>query len=103
MTGEMESTGRKTCPSATLSVTPNPGFCGERPATINLRHGMTFKNHNQSKLTSKFDFYLTENSLYLLYNDHSIYYVLGNKRYLVPELLYTHRQRVNEMKKFFKC
>jgi hypothetical protein len=98
MTWEMESTGRKTCTSATLSITaltrvvtgPNPGFRGERPLTINLSHGMTFKDHNQSKLISKFGFYLTENSLCLLYNDQSIHYVLGNKRYLVPELSYTH-------------
>jgi len=94
----MESTGRKTSPSATLSITaltgvvtgPNPGLRGERPATISLSHGMTFKDHNQSKLISKFGFYLTDNSLSLLYNDQYIHYVLGNKRYLVPELLYTH-------------
>jgi len=83
MTGEMESTGRKTCPSVTLSITaltgvvtgPNPGFHGERPATINLSHGTTFKDHNQSKLILKFRFYLTENSLCLLFNDQSIHYV----------------------------
>jgi hypothetical protein len=41
LTGENRSTGRKTCPSATLSTTNptwtdlglNPGLRGERPAT----------------------------------------------------------------------
>jgi hypothetical protein len=58
MTGKMEHTGRKTRPSATLSITaltgvgtgPNPGLHGERPVTSNLNHGATFKDHNQSKL-----------------------------------------------------
>jgi len=55
----MKGTGRKTRPSATLSITsltgvgtgPNPGLRGDRPVTSNLNHGATFKDHNQSKLT----------------------------------------------------
>jgi hypothetical protein len=48
LTGENRRTRRKTCPSVTLSTTnptwidpgTNPGFCGDRPATNDLNHGM---------------------------------------------------------------
>jgi hypothetical protein len=49
MTGKNRRTGRKTCPSATLSTTnstcidpgSNTGPRGERPATNDLSHGTT--------------------------------------------------------------
>lgn len=58
MTGEMESTGGNTCPTATLPIValtgtgtgPNPGLRGERPTTNILSYGTTFKDHNQPKL-----------------------------------------------------
>jgi hypothetical protein len=53
LTGENQSTLRKTCPSATLSITnptwtdpgSNPGLRSERPGTNRLSHG-TAKNNN---------------------------------------------------------
>jgi hypothetical protein len=52
LTGENQSTRRKTCPSATLSTTnptwtdpgSNPGLRGERPATNRLSHGTANQN-----------------------------------------------------------
>jgi hypothetical protein len=49
-TGENRSTGRKTCPSATLSTinrtwtnpVSNPGLRAERPATKGLSHGTAY-------------------------------------------------------------
>jgi hypothetical protein len=47
LTGENRNTGRKTCPSATLSTTnptwTDPGLRGERPATNRLSHGTAQK------------------------------------------------------------
>jgi hypothetical protein len=50
LTGENRRTGRKTCPTATLSATnltwtgvgSNVGLCDETPETYRLSHGMVY-------------------------------------------------------------
>jgi hypothetical protein len=58
LTGEKRRTLRKTCPSATLSITNptwivlgvNPGLRGERLAPNHLSHGTTRKYHSKKVL-----------------------------------------------------
>jgi hypothetical protein len=58
LAGENRRTGRKTCPSATLSTTiptwidpgANPGLRGKKPATNDLSHGTALLIDNGSPL-----------------------------------------------------
>ena len=70
LTGENRSTGRKTCPSATLSTTNltstelglNPGLSDYRPATNRLSHDTALKQEFHLNNIYKFSSYLTVNT-----------------------------------------
>jgi hypothetical protein len=69
------STGSKTCPSDTSSITnltwtglgSNPGLCNERPATNRLSQGVARQFYVHLNDTGTFSYYLTVNPLHFLY------------------------------------